>query len=85
MTDHPKSEFPDLRLHNHAMSPDDVVQAMLDGNRRFLAGERRNPGDRRPGLTAVRTVSVPISLTASRIHPFQRRAKSHIARRPLLA
>jgi hypothetical protein len=85
MTDHPKSEFPDLRLHNHAMSPDDVVQAMLDGNRRILAGERRNPGDRRRGLTAVRTVSVPISLTASRIHPFQRRAKSHIARRPLLA
>ena len=73
------------KARRDAMSPDDVVQAMLDGNRRYLAGERCNPGDRRPALTAVRTVSVPISLTASRIHPFQRRAKSHIARRPLPA
>jgi hypothetical protein len=73
------------KARRDAMSPDDVVQAMLDGNRRYLAGERRNPGDRRPALTAVRTVSVPISLTASRIHPFQRRAKSHILGRPLPA
>ena len=66
------------KARRDAMSPDDVVQAMLDGNRRFLSGDRR-------GLTTVRRVSVPIGLTASRIHPFQRRAKSHIARRPLPA
>lgn len=41
------------KARRDAMSPDDVVQAMLNGNRRFLAGERRN----RDFLAEMRTTA----------------------------